>query len=719
MAGIYDFIREEYDKAKKAFGLIGGIPKTFKNNPRNAETMDAIFGLGGIVPGVGDAVSAAEAKYRYDQGDMLGAGLAGVGALPLVPSIAGMFVGKGSKTWDVLKNAEAVKMEKAGVDPRKIWAETGNWKAPDGKWRQEIPDDKARIIENAEANSFMLDPGPAEYPLGPLNSFLDHKAVSAAYPDAMGVSARMKKGESGAYIPTTGFGEGFDLPSKNTKSTTLHELQHAIQQREGWARGGSPEGMRQEALEMLRRDVASGEIPTTEQAMAMLPMAQQNAYRRLAGEAEARATQARMNMDMAERLKTFPADSYDVPLDQLIVRYGDGPAMSTSRPVNHMETAEQIAEHFRKQGLIPKIDQAKGGSVYVTAEYPPARKNGKPRPFTDNPKGPVGSGRQVKIRVADHGEAYIGNSMSIDPHSGNTADTAIQYLDYILGKAERPKMGHSRIDVMEGRNYGDVTPSAITISSNALDNQDAGAVLRAVTGGTEPAQAGMLGGDALNVAQPRRPVNHLGQEIPPTQFELAHAEAQRVAALPVEQGGLGLPADNTAMDRARAMGFDVDVELYHGTGADFPAFSNAVAHRYADGSGGPQARAVWLTQGQGEANMYAGNELTVETGAGAPNVMPVSIRPGNTATVTDRYDVPNALSGADTVNVRQDLYSELAGEPQHWSVVKDPSRIRARFAAFNPANRDSADLLAGLAAPLTTTALLAALLAKPDEAQAK
>jgi hypothetical protein len=34
--------------------------------------------------------------------------------------------------------------------------------------------------------------------------------------------------------------------------------------------------------------------------------------------------------------------------------------------------------------------------------------------------------------------------------------------------------------------------------------------------------------------------------------------AQRNAALPVEKGGLGLPKDNTAMDRAKAMGFDID-----------------------------------------------------------------------------------------------------------------------------------------------------------------
>lgn len=41
--------------------------------------------------------------------------------------------------------------------------------------------------------------------------------------------------------------------------------------------------------------------------------------------------------------------------------------------------------------------------------------------------------------------------------------------------------------------------------------------------------------------------------------------AQQRAALPVSEGGLGLPANNTPMDRARAMGFGT--EAYHGTNA--------------------------------------------------------------------------------------------------------------------------------------------------------
>ena len=55
----------------------------------------------------------------------------------------------------------------------------------------------------------------------------------------------------------------------------------------------------------------------------------------------------------------------------------------------------------------------------------------------------------------------------------------------------------------------------------------------------------------------------VGTQRPLTEFEQAHLIAQQNAALPVSQGGLGLAPDNTAMDRARALGFDVDTIYTH------------------------------------------------------------------------------------------------------------------------------------------------------------
>jgi hypothetical protein len=52
--------------------------------------------------------------------------------------------------------------------------------------------------------------------------------------------------------------------------------------------------------------------------------------------------------------------------------------------------------------------------------------------------------------------------------------------------------------------------------------------------------------------------------------------AQRNAALPVEEGGLGLPKDNTPMDRARAMGFDTDT-LHGSPNPNIEAFDPMMA----------------------------------------------------------------------------------------------------------------------------------------------
>ena len=58
-----------------------------------------------------------------------------------------------------------------------------------------------------------------------------------------------------------------------------------------------------------------------------------------------------------------------------------------------------------------------------------------------------------------------------------------------------------------------------------------------------------------------------------TEYDERHRIAQHNASLPIEHGGLGLHKDNTSLDRAKAMGFDVDNHVYHGTNFDFSEFN--------------------------------------------------------------------------------------------------------------------------------------------------
>ena len=366
MAGLLTEKIRESQKRKSALdlwkGLLDetGIPELFSGR------------IGGqtLEQGIQNRMEAGSLRPALSPQQMVDAGLNIVGMAPL-----GMFIGKGAKTWDVVKASEAMQMEKAGKPPREIWAQTGNWKGPDGQWRQEIPDDKMNLALPAkewvtQRDGKYMAPNVSgawdvirnnTVPQAPVRAgrFFSHQELKNAYPYQwtnntdkqsildMPVQLLPESGSSSGSFTGDTLLINEALTPDAAKSTTLHELQHAIQQREGWASGGSPEEMArlgkqaQDEYDLLWQTMQSNPqnrdkiIPELDALRSRYRdfASPNDAYRRLAGEAEARATQARMNMDMPQRLATFPEDSYDVPMDQLIVRYGDGPSMSTSRPL--------------------------------------------------------------------------------------------------------------------------------------------------------------------------------------------------------------------------------------------------------------------------------------------------------------------------------------------------------------------------------------------------
>ena len=307
------YLRQRFPKLYGALGgLLGTAPDEFDGSVLDPLTAEVRKGAEmGYLPGL-IAGSAPPMKGA--------AGLAG---------LAGMFVGKGSKTWDAVQASRALELEKAGVDARKIWAETGTWKAPDGKWRQEIPDNVAKLKKQpATIVDYMSDVGsPNTYP-SKLGTLLDHAQLESAYPGASKTPLVMKNAVKGGSFEVDKFGPSIEIGAAHrngdfvnpngVKSTTMHELQHAIQQREGFAEGGSPFDKSIQAEAKRIYDNAINEFSGS--PSELMDMAQNNAYRRLAGEAEARATQARIPLDAAARRGLFPADSYDVPMDQLIIR---------------------------------------------------------------------------------------------------------------------------------------------------------------------------------------------------------------------------------------------------------------------------------------------------------------------------------------------------------------------------------------------------------------
>lgn len=272
-----------------------------------AQSMEAAKGMLGFTPIVGDILSGYDAIQAARQGNYGEAALNAIGLLPFVPSMAGVFVGKGSKTWNKSMNDLAQQMEKQGASAEQIWEKTGNFKGAEGNWRQEISDTAAKFRTNfdasiaSKANQYK---GGIE---GPIGGMYTHPELYQAYPELLRTDRMTLTKQpdwlpdsinSGMHSRTFGGKGKTEIRSKTEPAAldmTTHELQHAIQNMEKFPSGGTESmfGMGEEAFQK---------------------------YRLLAGEAEARAAAARRTLTDEQRRKLYPYASYDVPVNQLIIK---------------------------------------------------------------------------------------------------------------------------------------------------------------------------------------------------------------------------------------------------------------------------------------------------------------------------------------------------------------------------------------------------------------
>ena len=269
-----------------------------------------------------------------------------------------MFAGEGAKTADHGALKVAKDMKAAGVPDEQIHAKT--------KWTFGFADGKPRFeIDDSAAKGQFTHLPPSTDRLA--EQAISHPSLYREYPELSQLNQLGLKEakESGSFSPTFTNDEysGGSILAKapnetGIKSVGLHELQHAIQQRENFARGGSPEmfyasrgtisgdALTPEAQNIFNSALVgkSSAMPSNELAFRQ-KAATHEAYRRLAGEAEARLTQSRMNMTPAERAASYPPSMFDVPVKDQIVRYGDnvGGAMM-QRPKTEFEILHDTAQ---------------------------------------------------------------------------------------------------------------------------------------------------------------------------------------------------------------------------------------------------------------------------------------------------------------------------------------------------------------------------------------
>lgn len=273
--------------------------------------------------------------------------------------IAGTFIGPKSKLWNIDTHNLAKALEAKGVTPEEIWKQTGNVKAPDMMWRQEISDAPAKA-------SF----GPNERI--PFKHVMQHPELFKAYPELKEMNALSLKGPNieGSFERTfindklQPGGEMLYAQSPNEdilKWTMLHENQHAIQGLEDFARGGSEAsfpklssedyfkhtgrlndqfdsrinqlGLKDEFNNLFTSPTPENinryneiiksdpHLSRIEDDLKFFRQAKQygdnpkQAYRNLLGEVEARMTSNRMNLTPEERLQNFPYKQGELGID--------------------------------------------------------------------------------------------------------------------------------------------------------------------------------------------------------------------------------------------------------------------------------------------------------------------------------------------------------------------------------------------------------------------
>lgn len=200
--------------------------------------------------------------------------------------------------------------------------------------------------------------------------------------------------------------------------------------------------------------------------------------------------------------------------------------------------------------------------------------------------------------------------------------------------------------------------------------------------------------------------------------------AQANAALPISEGGLGLPPNNTAMDRAKALGYTEPA--YHGTNADIHAFDPMLADTRR-GTGTPMG-AVVVTSEPATASTYAGQKPLewIKSYEEGGNVMPLLINKGKNMAMNARQGdytpswrelyhpkYPDLETTNDFALIAKEKGKQSAtiknvkdnavtsGAEGDTTFIFDPSLIRSKFAAFDPKRIKEADILAaGLAVPM-------------------
>ena len=348
--------------------------------------------------------------------------------------------GIGARTADsaALRRAEA--LEKSGTDNETIRQETGWYRGMDGQWRFEIDDSKIKLRYEASAEN-----GRETIPnYTTLGNLIDAPELFAAYPDMRNMDVVFQDLNDGAYGAYNRQFDSIDLSRKLKSSqydlldTLTHEIQHAVQNREGFTRGTNPT--------YWSRKLENGfDSRTTSQKKRSAQLAEKYNQLKSADPQLMKAVEeleamtptvprGEVDWDTLEQLTPDPPEweRYDAKREGILEKYGD-------RAYEYMDTVSQARSIQGEGGRTPtQLYYATAGEIEARDTAARRRMSAEERKNT-----PPGLGDADTV-FAD------GNTMAAYAEAnGNIRRNNIEYADNAARNAAQKAL-HDRM-VSEGK----------------------------------------------------------------------------------------------------------------------------------------------------------------------------------------------------------------------------------------------------------------------------